>query len=58
MPTDKQLYDLYLKEMKATGLQVDKKLAAFTDSFAIQIAPLMICVTPNRPIKMRTPTRI
>jgi len=37
VPTDKQLYNLYLKEMKATGLQVDKKLAAFSNSFADRV---------------------
>jgi len=45
MPTDKQLYNLYLKEMKATGLQVDKKLAAFVDSFANRVIK-----EPNRDI--------
>ncbi|MCP4985135.1 MAG: hypothetical protein GY928_03405 [Colwellia sp.] len=45
MPTDKQLYNLYLKEMKKTGLQVDKKLAAFVDSFANRVIK-----EPNRDI--------
>jgi len=45
MPTDKQLYDLYIKEMKATGLQVNKKLAAFVDSFANRVIK-----EPNRDI--------
>ncbi len=47
MPTNKQLYDLYLKEMKATGLQVNKKLAAFVDSFANRVIK-----EPNRDIAM------
>jgi hypothetical protein len=37
MATDKQLYDLYIKEMEATTLQVDKKLAVFADSFAKRV---------------------
>ena len=45
MPTDKELYNLYLKEMKKTGLQVNKKLAAFVDSFANRVIK-----EPNRDI--------
>lgn len=45
MPTDKELYNLYLKEMKSTGLQVDKKLSAFVDSFANRVIK-----EPNRDI--------
>ena len=37
MPSDKTLYDLYIKEMKSTGVQVNKKLASFTNSFANRV---------------------
>ena len=46
MRRDKRLYNLYLKEMRATGLQVSKKLDSFVDSFAKRVIN-----EPNTPIE-------
>ena len=46
MPTDKQLYNLYLREMKRTGVAVNKKLLTLVDSFAKRVLK-----EPNTPIE-------